>query len=90
MRRKLCLHTVLHTDRFYFYFFNANALTNELITLYSKQIEGLFSGSGATPVLKNLFKNDLSDVLPQSYKLFQLIATIPATTICLWSVAFRA
>ena len=51
-----------------------------LITLYFKQNEGLFSGSGVINVLKNLIFNDLCDVLPQTFKLFQLIATIPATT----------
>ena len=58
-------------------------LKNELITLYSKQNEGLlglFSGLGVTDVLKNLINNDFCDVLPQTFKLFQLIATIPATT----------
>ena len=48
--------------------------------MYSKQNEGLFSGSGVTDVLKNLINDDLCDVLPQTFKLFQLIATIPAIT----------
>ena len=46
----------------------------------SKQNEGLFSGLGVTDVLKNLINNDLCDVLPQTFKLFQLIAAMPATT----------
>ena len=55
-------------------------LKMKLLLCIPSKTKDYFLVSGVTDVLKNLINNDLCDVLPQTFKLFQLIATIPATT----------
>ena len=62
-------------------FFNINFFKNELMAIYANENKQLFHGNNIEIILKNIVENDLCDTLPQAYRLFSIIATIPATTV---------
>lgn len=64
----------------YDHFFDKIFLRNELETIYAKENENLFFNVQTDKILERIVEHDLCDTLPQAYKLFSLIATIPATT----------
>lgn len=61
-------------------FFDKNFLKSELMAVYAHENKQLFHNNDIDAILKNIVENDFQETLPQAYKLFCLIATIPATT----------
>ena len=64
-----------------FFFFEKTFLRNELAVIYAQDNEHLFQSKDIQTILRNIVENDLSETLPNVYKLFNLIGTIPATTV---------
>ena len=61
-------------------FFDRSFLRNELTVIYDQTNANLFRNKDIQTILKTIVENDSQDGFPESYKLFSLIATIPATT----------
>ena len=61
-------------------FFDKNFLKSQLMAVYAHENKQLFHYNDIDVILKNIVENDFQETLPQAYKLFCLIATIPATT----------
>lgn len=62
-------------------YFEEHLLKNELMIIYADENRHLFYDADIETILKNIIEIDLCDTLPQSYKLFSLVATIPATPL---------
>src|SRR5699024_4943735 len=58
--------------------FDKHRLSNELSVIYS---DSQFNNLNIPEILKIFVDNDLSDIFPEAFKLFVLIATIPATSV---------
>ena len=61
-------------------YFNDNVLRNELNIVYAEENRKLFHDKDVESILKNIVENDLCITLQQTFRLFSLIGTIPATT----------
>ena len=61
-------------------YFDKAFLRNELEVIYAEKNENLFQQPNIQAVLKKIIEKDLVEVIPQSYKLFCLIAITPVTS----------